>query len=429
MRIEGAPDGAGPRDAAPASPWRVLIYRINYAPEPIGVGRYSGEIGAYLTGQGVKVEVVTAIPHYPGWSVRSGYCNRFMVENDGRIRINRCPILLGREIRGIWRLLAPLSFAVTSAPVALWRILAFRPDVVLCVEPTLLAAPAALTAAWLMGARTVLHVQDLEVDAAFAVHHLRGKFLRKLALGLERFILRRFDDVITISNRMRERLAQKGVSLARITLVRNWVDLEKIRPLADVSGYRAELGIPPNKFIALYAGNVGVKQALPVVFEAAARLVDNPSILFVIVGDGPEKPHLLERFGHLSNVRFLPVQPEERLCELLNLASVHLLPQDAGAADLVLPSKLGGMLASGKPCIVMADPGTELHEFVSDSATMLRPGDYAQLIDAILSIHQKGPSKSDANVLVRARAFDSCQNLSAFRTALCFNANSIQKAG
>jgi len=106
----------------------------------------------------------------------------------------------------------------------------------------------------------------------------------------------------------------------------------------------------------------------------------------VICGDGPEKQTLIDQYVILPNVHFLPVQPEDRLCELLNLADLHALPQDRNAADLVLPSKLGGMLASGRRILVTADPGTELYELLGDIATIVPPGNVQLLADAIKSI-------------------------------------------
>lgn len=397
---------------------RVFIYGINYAPEPIGVGRYTGEIGAYLVGQGIEVEVVTAVPHYPGWAVRDGYRNRFSVERLAGARVTRCPILLKTEMRGIWRAIAPFTFALTSAPVAIWRILKTRPDTVLCVEPTLLSVPAALFAAKIVGARTVLHVQDLEIDAAFAVGHLRGHVVRKIAIMVERAILRAFDAVVTISSRMQSHLESKGIAPQRLNLVRNWVDLEKIKPLNGVSSYREELGIPTESFVALYAGNIGPKQALPIVLEAATHLMNETKVIFVIVGDGPEKSRLLRQYGHLPNVRFLPVQPEARLCELLNFANVHLLPQDRGAADLVLPSKLGGMLASERPCIVMADKGTELCEFLGTGAITLPPGNSQALVEAIKKIFHTPNCIDVSRNRVRVATLDAKKNLSMFRAIL-----------
>ncbi len=399
-------------------PRRVFIYALNFTPEPTGAGRYTGEIAAYLTKQGAKVEVVTAVPHYPGWTVRSGYRNRYSNETTAGMRITRCPLFLKTEMAGIWRVMAPLSFALTSGPVALWRILEFRPDAILCVEPTLLSAPIALMAAKIIRARTILHVQDLEIDAAFSTGHLRSGFARKCLDAIERRILRWFDSVVTISSRMRDRLKFKGVSPGRLAIVRNWVDLEKIKPLLGPSPYRRELGLSDGMFVALYAGNIGAKQALPVVLDAAEGLASDPEVAFVIAGEGPAKRQLMERYGRLPNVSFIPVQPEERFCELLNSADVHLLPQDGAAEDFVFPSKLGAMLASGKPCIVTANPGSELFEFLGDGALIVPPGDSLALGKAIEQIkHERDRIFLGCNSR-RIAALDARQNLAAFAAIL-----------
>ncbi|HEY5225157.1 MAG TPA: WcaI family glycosyltransferase [Methylovirgula sp.] len=366
----------------------IVIVGLNYAPELVGVGRYTGEIGQYLEAKGHNVRVVTAPPHYPAWAVGAPYSPwRYVSERSGDIRLMRCPIVLRRNMRGIWRLIAPLSFAISSAPVVLWTVLRYRPDVVLCVEPTLFAAPMALLAARLISARTVLHVQDLEVDAAFAVGHLRGNFVQKFATWIERVILQKFDQVVSISNKMRKRLISKGVRLERVSLIRNWVDLDRIYPLSGPNGFRTELALADDIFVVLYSGTMGVKQALHLVLDVAERFVkEQRPIVFVIAGDGPEKQRLLARYGGLPNVRFLALQPESRLCELLNLADLHVLPQSEGIADLVLPSKLGGMLASGKPILVTADAGTELFDVLQGAALIVPVGDKDAVARAIIAL-------------------------------------------
>ncbi len=369
----------------------VLIYGMNYSPEMAGVGRYTGEIAELLASQAEGVTVVTTPPHYPGWRVQDGFSNSYSSSAEGNIRVLRTPVLLKKKMGGIWRLLAPLSFAVTSAPVVFWQILRQRPDVVLCVEPTLFAAPVALLAAKLVGARTVLHVQDLEVDAAFAVGHLKSaKWLKSLGYLFEKLTLRRFDKVVTISNRMAEKLMEKKVKRERLAIVRNWVDLDHIHPLAQESSYRESLGYAADDFVVLYSGNIGAKQGLDTLLDAAAKLADHSKVKFVIAGEGPVKADLEARYGHLANVRFLPFQPYKQLNEFLNLANLHALPQDRGAADLVLPSKLGGMLASGAPVLVTADDGTELHTFLDDSAIVTPPGESQAMADAILKAKQDG---------------------------------------
>ena len=397
---------------------KILIYGENYAPEMIGVGRFTGEIGVYLARHGYDVTAVAAPPHYPGWRVSPPFrALRYARELRGGTEVLRCPIILRAEMRGVWRLIAPLSFALSSAPVALWQIVRSRPDVVLCVEPTLFVAPVGLLAR-LVGARVLLHVQDLEIDAAFAVGHLKGGVLKKFIFAAESWLLRRFDGLITISTQMRKRLIAKGVEPGRIEIVRNWVDLAKIKPLETANGFRTELGLGGSDFVVLYAGNVGAKQALEVVLDAARRLAGKPNVHFVIAGDGPEKQRLMRDYGDLGNVHFFPLQPEERLCELLNLADLHVLPQSQGAADLVLPSKLGGMLASGKPVLATADPGTELYEVLDGTSILAPAGDSAAMAAEIDRLVTEGahPALGDGRRLAALFGRESC--LEQFRAGL-----------
>ena len=360
---------------------RLLIYCINYAPEMLGVGRYAGELGTYLAREGVALEVVTTPPHYPGWRVPAPYRNRYGVERLGGFRITRCPIFLGERMSGLARLMVAVSFAASTAPVVIWRSLTQRPQTLMATEPSLLSAPAALLAARLCGARAVLHVQDLEVEAAFAVGHLKGGAMLAFARGIERFLLKRFDLVVTISERMREALQAGGVDPARLQVVRNWVDLQSIYAKVGPNLIREELGLTDADRVILYAGNIGKKQALDQVLAAAALVQDRPELRFVIAGEGPEKARL--QAAATTNVTFVPLQPEEMLNELLNAADVHILPQDPNAADLVLPSKLGGMLASGRPIVAQAAAGTELHNFLAGAAILTSPGDARELADAV----------------------------------------------
>lgn len=366
---------------------RVLVYGMNFAPEFAGVGKYTGEIAELLAGAGAEVTVVTTPPHYPGWEVKPPGRNTYSYRRGAAMRVFRCPLVLRRRMGGLWRLLAPLSFALTSAPVAAWQILARRPRVVFCVEPTLFVAPLALLAATLVGARTAIHVQDLEVDAAFAVGHVRApRWLRHIALALEGLLLRRFTAVITISDAMATRLSAKGVDPARLSVIRNWTDFKHLHPLQRESDYRAELGYGTDDVIILYSGNIGAKQGLDILLDAARLLEATPQLHFVIVGEGPAKEELVARYAGLANVRFMPFQPLERLNELLNLADIHALPQAGGAADLVLPSKLGGMLATGKTVVVTADPDTELASFLSGQAVIVPAGEATALARAIIEI-------------------------------------------
>src|SRR5690606_21104647 len=273
------------------------------------------------------------------------------------------------------RMLHHASFAVASLFPVLGSALFWRPDVVIAVAPSLIAAPAVRIAAGLCGARTWLLIQDFEVEAAFATGLLDDKAtMARFARWLERRVLAGFDTVSSISPQMCRRLADKGVAPERIAELRNWADLDLVRPLETPSAYRAEwdIGTP---HVALYSGNIANKQGIEIVLEAAHRLKDRGDLTFVICGEGSHRTTLEAQAAGLGNVRFLDLQPRDRLGELLGLATVHLLPQRGSMANLVLPSKLTNMLASGRPVVATASPGTELAQEVESCGIVTPPGD------------------------------------------------------
>lgn len=264
----------------------------------------------------------------------------------------------------------------------------WRPQVVLVIEPTLFCAPCGWLTARFSGAKSWFHVQDFEVDAAFELGLLNSPRLRRLAWVLEAECMQRFDRVSTISEKMWLRLAQKGVAPSRSLLFPNWVDTGAIFPLQGPSPLRAELGIPREAVVVLYSGTMAQKQGLDVLADATRKLASQTELQFVFCGDGSGKPMLATLAGEMKNVHLLPLQPYERLNDLLNLADIHLLPQRADAADLVMPSKLTGMLASGRPVVASAPPGTQLAEVVANRGIVVPPGDassFAWAIEQLMS--------------------------------------------
>lgn len=365
---------------------KLLVYGINFAPELTGIGKYTGEMAQWLADAGHEVRVITAPPYYPAWKVGEGHSARhYRSETWQGVRVMRTPLWVPRQPGGLKRLLHLGSFALSSLPVlcAQWR---WKPDVVWVVEPALMCAPAAAAFATLRGARSWLHVQDYEVDAAFDLGLIRGPALRRWVEQAERWLMRRFDRVSTISGRMVERARSKGVAAERIVHVPNWVDISGIAPLTTPSAYRAELGLASDAVVALYSGNMGNKQGLEVLAEVGRLLRDEPRIQLVLGGNGSGRADLQARCAGLPHVRFLDLQPLERLNEWLGLADVHLLPQRADAADLVMPSKLTGMLASGRAVLATAQPGTELCRVVEQDAAcglVVPPEDPAAMADAL----------------------------------------------
>jgi colanic acid biosynthesis glycosyl transferase WcaI len=218
-------------------------------------------------------------------------------------------------------------------------------------------------------------------------------------------MMRRFDRVSTISQRMVERAVAKGVSPARVVMLRNWVNLAETKiQNSGAGGYRIELGIGSDAVLALYSGNMGGKQGLEILAQAAAMLRDFRKINFVFCGNGAGRAELVAQCVGLPNVYFLDLQPVERLSELLGMVDIHLLPQRADAADLVMPSKLTGILASGHPVVATAHVNTELANVVASCGLVVTPEHPQAFADAILKLANDAALRSRLGAAGRAYA-------------------------
>jgi colanic acid biosynthesis glycosyl transferase WcaI len=367
---------------------KILVLGLNFHPEPTGIGKYTAEFSAYLAEQGHQVHVITTPPYYPHWRVQTGYdAWKYKKETWRQVGVQRCPLWVPPHPTGFTRLIHLASFALSSLP-ALIAQLRWSPDLVLCVAPALMNAPFALMFARLSGAKAWLHIQDFELEAAFKLGLLpAGKWLTSVVTWLERLLLKGFDRVSSISERMLQYLVEKGLPEDNLLLFPNWVDTRQIHPLVEEpNSLRADLELAPEQLAVLYAGTMGRKQGLEHLLAAARRLQGQSQLQFILCGDGAVRAELEEAAKGLTNVRFLQVQPIERLNELLNLADIHVLSQRADAADLVMPSKLGGMLASGKAVVATADLNTEVGQVVNQVGERVRPEDSAVLTEAIVDL-------------------------------------------
>jgi colanic acid biosynthesis glycosyl transferase WcaI len=165
-------------------------------------------------------------------------------------------------------------------------------------------------------------------------------------------------------------------------LFQNWVDTSAIYPMATgATALRQQLGIADRAIVALYSGSMGTKQGLKLLVDASRRLTSRPEIQFIFCGDGPYRETFLAEKE--DNVMILPLQPADRLNDLLNLADIHLLPQLADASDLVMPSKLTGMMASGRPVVGTAHAETQIAKVLDGRGIVTKPEDVDDFVSAV----------------------------------------------
>jgi colanic acid biosynthesis glycosyl transferase WcaI len=388
---------------------RILIYGLNYAPELTGIGKYTGEMSSWLASRGHDVHVVTAPPYYPAWKIREDYRGKFYRTERvaGEPVVYRTPLYVPAKPTGVKRMVHLFSFMLGSLPVMLREIF-WQPQIVFTVEPTFFGAPLALLVAQAAGAASWLHVQDFEVDAAFDLGLLPAEGLvHDFALGLEEFFTQAFTRVSSISQKMVERALAKGVPVARTILFPNWVDVDAIhpQPRSAANSFRQELGLE-EKIIVLYSGNMGAKQGLELLAPLARTFGDDARVHFLFCGDGAFRPQLETLVAHLPNVTLLPLQPFARLNDLLNAADIHLLPQRAGAADLVMPSKLTGMLSSGRPVVATADHGTQVAQVVEGCGLVVPAEDAPALHAAVQQLIDDEPLRQQLGAAAREYAVE-----------------------
>lgn len=357
---------------------KLLIYGLNYAPEVTGIGKYTGDMARWFASQNHSVCIVTAPPYYPEWRVHKGFRNSWWQRSvEQGVKLIRCPLYIPSRPTTLKRLLHLGSFAITSffTLLAQWR---SKPDVIVVVVPTFFCSPGTLLLSWLSGASCVLHVQDFEIDAMFDLGLSEAGVVKRLALAWERWLLKKFDRVSTISSGMLDRAQQKGVPRENLILFPNWSDIGHFQGARASSELMEKLGVPSGRRVLLYSGNLGEKQGLEILLDVAASLRNRHDVFFLIVGEGAGKERLLAKAAELElpNLSFSPLQPWRTLPTLLASADVHLIIQKRGVADAVLPSKLTNILAVGGNCIITADPDTSLGQLCTDHpgiATCVEP--------------------------------------------------------
>jgi colanic acid biosynthesis glycosyl transferase WcaI len=320
------------------------------------------------------------------------------------MRVFRCPLYVPLSLSGLRRCLHLGSFALSSALPTIYQSLKTKPDLVLVVAPTLLAAPIGLAAARMARTKAWLHLQDIEIEAASKLGIMKNQHLVDVILRGERALLQRFDLVSSISTKMLDNIELKGVPRKRLLLLPNWVDTRRIFPLKSSRQMRREIGIREDRCMALYAGSMGLKQGLEVIIGAARECARLPgeSPLFVLSGDGPARPRLEREAQGLSNVMFMPLQPADRFNEFLNAADVALVPQQLGAADLVMPSKLGAIFAAGKPVVATVAADSQIALDIGEAGLIVPPEDAKSLAIAVRGLAADPDRRNRMGIKARA---------------------------
>jgi colanic acid biosynthesis glycosyl transferase WcaI len=368
-------------------PSHVLVVTPQYAPDFGPSAPIYTALCEDLVRLGCRVTAITAFPHYAKAEALYPRAGRFFEEEiRNGVRVIRTYVYTVPQSSLKGRLLYHASFNVFST---LAMLKAGKADIMIADHPTLWSGLPLLTGSVLGGAPFLYVVHDIYPDVLSRLGVLRNRRLLDLIGRVENFFYRRSARVTVLSEGFKDNLLHKGVPAGKIAVIPICVDTDFIRPLEGENELRARWGLA-GKFVAMYAGNIGLSQGLETLLEAAKRLRDHSEIAVVIVGEGATKASLeasAARQG-LDNVKFFPFLPRESVPLIYDLADVSLVLLKRDIVVESVPSKTYSIMAAARPFIATVDRNTEVQALADEArcGICVEPEDAGALAEAILRL-------------------------------------------
>jgi len=368
---------------------RILLLTMYFAPDPAANANIVTALAEELVALGHEVHVVASFPHYEHNEILPEYQGKLIEHTqEGPFDIRRVYVHTGYDKKSVFgRLLQYASFGILSTYAA-WRAPTY--DIILTPSPPLTIGMTAYLASRLHRTPYIYNVQDIWPEVAIRLGLMTNQKAVRFFEWMERFVYRKAAAVSVISQGFFNNLRGKGVPCEKLAIIPNFVDVDFITPQPKVNHFSKAHGLD-EKFVLLYAGNVGYSQSLDTVLDAAATLRDHPDIVFLIVGNGTAKEGLEQRAAdlQLDNVRFFPFQPKEDLPAMMATADVSLVPLKSSISANSVPSKVLTIMASGRPVLASIDADSDVTLLLNEAKCGLAvtPDDPTALSEAILQLY------------------------------------------
>jgi len=348
--------------------------------------------------KGHKVTVVTSVPHYDPHQVWPEYSKKLVYsERRDGMQIYRVRVYAADDRSSVAkRILAYGSFSLFSA---FRGVTLPKHDVIFVPSPPLSNGVVGDFLSRLRGTPFIYNVQDIWPDVAVRAGVLKNEKAIKRLKKMESYVYRRAAKISVISEGFRRNLLAKGVPDDKISVIPNFIDTEFVTPLPKQNYFSRKHALE-NKFVALFAGNMGFSQGLDVVLDAAKLLKGNEEIKFLIVGNGAAKKEAQSycESAKLCNVEFLPFQAHEDVPAIYGAADVCLIPLKRGFTMESVPCKLFTIMAAGKPAIASVDHHSDTWELIQDArcGICVEPENPRALADTINRYYFESSARSES---------------------------------
>jgi colanic acid biosynthesis glycosyl transferase WcaI len=326
---------------------RVLLLNLYYPPDTSATAKMAKIVVDALRVRH-EITVLCGRPSYDPTEQRAWHF--FQTEIEPQVRVVRVGSTAYPRIKMKRRLFNYLSYVLLTLPRALWE----PCDVVLAMTDPPFEGIVGAFISLLKGKPYVYNIRDLYPDMAVGGSIVEPGLLSRVWEKLHRWSLRRATQVVVLGEDMRQRIVSKGIDGARISVVRDGVELPAAasQPAGlDPEVIRSIRG--DFRFVLLHAGNLGFYGAWDTLLTGAGALAEE-GIGLVFVGDGAQRQRLQAAAAGLTNVRFLPFFPEQKIPSVLAAPDAHIITVKRGLEGVVVPSKLYGILVAGKPIVAVA---------------------------------------------------------------------------
>jgi glycosyltransferase involved in cell wall biosynthesis len=389
---------------------KVCFFNRSYWPDQAATGQFLTELAEDLVSRyGTEVTVVAGRALNASRAEAPSGVSLVSRESHHGVDIRRAKGSRLRQGRFVARASNYVSY-FAAATAASFNV--GRPDIVVSLTDPPIVGLAALWTARRTGARFVFLCEDIFPEVASLLEDFHNRTVNRALDRINRYLLGHADAIVALGDRMQRRLVEeKGADPARVHVIHNWADCDAIVPGPKDNAFSRQHGLA-DRFVLMHSGNVGLSQNLDVLIEAADRLRSKERLTIAIVGDGSKRASLEAMVASrgLTNVRFLPYQPKALLHDSFATADAFLVALKSGIEGFIVPSKVYGILAAGRPYVAATDPSSEAAQIARESGCGLvaAPGDPAALAEAIATLYDDPAMTRDMGTRARlvARQYD-----------------------
>ena len=366
---------------------QVLIVSSNFFPEETGIAVYVSDLALSLTKNGFDVTILTGLPHYPWWRIPEELRQFTAGESNWQtLRVLRTSHFIPSK-GNLWGR-ARLEISFLKNGLRTLKSLKVKNseelDLVIAFMPTLASGFIARKVAKSANIPSLVVFQDVTSLATLQSGMPGAKYLHRIAKQIERFSATSASKLIAISHEMEAAITKIVNGKISISVIYNY----STRQLSSLDHKESKLLFSDylDKYLVIHTGNIGYKQDLTNIVNAAEILESFEDIHFLIIGDGNQKSLIQEKVKTKKNIEVLPFVVSESYPTLLSAADILLVNERSSLREMSLPSKLTSYLNSGRPIVAAVSSQSSTKAFLDDAAFIVEPENPQQLADAILKI-------------------------------------------